>query len=102
YCRFFNDGNAILNPPLSVTSVSNAASAVAQIPGNTFTGGTSIFFGNMPGMPQLSNRYVIVLSVAGDAVTLGDHLQRPINSTAYGVYTGGGTAASVYSIGSPY
>ena len=102
YCRFFNNGSAILETPLAVTAISNASPAVAQIPGNTYAAGDSIFLNNLLGMPQLTGRYVMVTGVAGAAVTLGDSFGNPINSTAYGTYTGGGTSGRIYTIASPY
>ena len=53
-------------------------------------------------MTQLNSRYLSVLAVVGNAVTIGDLTGANINSTAYGAYTSGGTAARIYTINSPY
>jgi hypothetical protein len=102
YCRFFINGNAVLESIFAITGITNANPAVATIPGNNYVGGQWIFISGVVGMPQINNRYYQIFSVVGSAVTLTTTGGVNVDSTGYGVYSSGGTAGRVYEIVSPY
>src|SRR6516164_4202156 len=92
YCRFFINGNAVLESIFAITGITNANPAVATIPGNNYVGGQWIFISGVVGMPQINNRYYQIFSVVGSAVTLTTTGGVNVDSTGYGVYSSGGTA----------
>jgi hypothetical protein len=101
YCRFYNNGFPVLENPFSVSSITNASPAVATVPGHNFANGDWIFITGTTGMPAMSGRFASV-TVSGNSVTLFDVNGNPIDSSAFGTYTGGATASRVYTISSPY
>jgi hypothetical protein len=102
YCRFYNNGAPVLEAPFGISAITNASPAVANVPGHNFTVGDTLFIANTVGMPQLAGRFVNASSIVGNFVTLADLNGNPIDSTAFGTYSGSGTASRVYTITSPY
>lgn len=102
YLRFFIDGVPVLEIAFNITGASKANPCVVQVTANNFIINDWIFIDNVGGMSELNGRYFKVLNVVGNAITLGDLNGVPINSTTFGVYTSGGSAARVYKISSPY
>lgn len=102
YVRFIYQGSPIVNTPLAITAATNANPCVITVPGNTYTGNDWIFVAGVGGMTQLNGRYFKILNVTGNLVTLDSLAGVPVDSTGYGTYTSGGTAASIYIIHSPY
>src|SRR5258708_2501244 len=62
----------------------------------------SVFITGVAGMTQLNGKFFSVLAASGGTITLGDLNGNNINSTAYGVWTSGGTTARVYTLPTPY
>ena len=102
YIRFIFNGSPVLETALSITGATNANPCVLTIPGNSYAVGDWIFVTGVGGMTQLNGNYYIVSNVAGNLVTIADLNNNPINSTAYGTYTSGGTSGRIYTITSPY
>jgi hypothetical protein len=102
YCRFYSNGAPVLESPFTISSITNANPAVANVPGHNFVVGDSLFLSNIVGMPQMNGRFVSVSGVSGNFVTLADLNGNLINSSAFGVYSSGGTASRIYTISSPY
>src|SRR5712664_1160143 len=102
YCRFYSNGAPVLESPFGISSITNAAPAIATVPGHNFVVGDWIFLANTVGMPQMNGRFALVAGVVGNLITLDDVNGNPINATAFGVYSSGGTASRVYTISSPY
>ena len=102
YCRFYSNGAPVLESPFGISSISNASSAIATVPGHNFVVGDWIFLANTVGMPQINDRFAVVAGVIGNFITLNDVNGNSINSTLFGTYTSGGTASRIYTISSPY
>ena len=102
YIRFIYQGAPITETPLAITAATQASPCVITVPGHTYIVGDWIFVSGVGGMTQLNNRYFIVRSVVGNNIGLNDQFGNAINSTGYGAYTSGGTAARIYTIASPY
>lgn len=101
YICFFNNGSPVLETPIAITAATQANPAVISV-ANTWSVGDWIFINSVAGMTQLNGNYYRVNARSAGTVTLGDLNGVNINSTAYGAYTFGGTAARVYTIASPY
>lgn len=97
------------SPPAS--PVSQAVDPASGGTGATFT---VIFYGagnlsagdwvqvDLPGMPSLNGRTLVLQSVGSTAATLSDVYGNPIDATQAGTYTGGGSVARLYTLTTPY
>lgn len=102
YIRFIFNGSPVLEDSFPIAGATNADPCVLTVTGNNYNIGDWIFVADVGGMIELNGRYFSVLGVSGDSITLGDLIGNNIDSTGYGVYTSGGTAARVYVLQSPY
>lgn len=102
YLRFHYNGAPITETPLNISGATNANPCVLTIVGHTYLPGDWINIKTISGMTQLNNRYFYVSAVAGNNVTIQNLNQVNIDSTAYGTYTSGGTAARIYTLPTPY
>jgi hypothetical protein len=102
YIRFFFNGAPVLESAVAITGVTNANPAVVSAT-NTYSAGDWVYIIGVGGTTQLNGNYYQILSRTGGTITLGNILGGSnVNSTAYGVYTSGGTVQRVYKITSPY
>lgn len=69
---------------------------------NLYDTGDWIALASIGGMPMLNGRQVIVTRLSGTTYALYDVFGAPIDTTALGSYTGGGTAARVYTLATPW
>lgn len=104
YCRFYNNGAPVLEPPFDIVGVS--LSPVLQfttlIPHNLLPGDW-IFVVGTAGVPQIEGgRFFIVSTASTDTLTVTDLNGNAVDSTAWGTYTSGGSVSRVYTITSPY
>lgn len=102
YIRFIFNGSPVLENSFPIAGASNANPCVVTVTGNNYSVGDWIFIVGVVGMTQLNDNYYSVLAVSGNSVTIGDLNGNPIDSTGYGTWTSGGTAARIYTIPSPY
>lgn len=101
YMRPFSNGAPVLKTPIAITGISNAATAVVQVV-NTFTLGNWVYISGVNGMTQVNNRYFKIIARTGTQISLGDLNGVAINSTAYGVWTSGGTVAEQFLLPTTY
>lgn len=101
YIRFHRNGVPVLEAGIVVASATNANPCVLGIT-QSWSVGDWIFVSGVGGMTQLNGKYYIVHARTPTTVTLYDLFGNPVDSTTFGTYTAGGTAARVYTIGSPY
>lgn len=103
YCRFFNEGAPVLEPSFAITAITLSPVLQFTIPGNSFNPGDWIFVVGTLGVPQTAGgRFFAISNVTGSVVTVTDLNGFAVPSSAWGTYTGGGTAARVYTIPSQY
>lgn len=103
YMRFHYHGAPVLEATFAVSGATQANPCVLTIVGNNYAVGDWIYVSGVAGMTQLNKRFFQVLAVAGNNVTIGYITNGAnIDSTTYGAYTSGGTAARVYTLPSPY
>lgn len=67
----------------------------------TLATGDWVYVDDVGGMTQLNGR-TFVVSVSGSNISLFDVYGNPINSSAYGAYTSGGTASRIYTLDTQY
>lgn len=67
-----------------------------------FNAGDWLYFSGVGGMTQLNGQTLVVAGVTGSNYSLEDVFGNPIDSTAWGAFTAGGTAARIYTPVSPY
>jgi hypothetical protein len=104
YVRFIANGGYITETPFAITGATQANPLVLSAPGHNFNNGDFIFIAGVAGMTQLDGvTFVAGSVVAGASLTLNDPLTGvPVNSLAFPAYTGGGTAARIYTLTTPY
>ena len=102
YMRFHYHGAPVLNTGFAISAVTQANPCVLTVVGNNFAIGDWIYVSGVAGMTQLNGRFFAVTNVAGNLVTIATLNGVALNSVGYTAYSSGGTAASIYTIGSPY
>lgn len=103
YIRFYQNGSPVLESGLTITGITNANPAVVSVV-NTYTGGDVdwVYISGVSGMTQANGKFFKVRVATGGSITLYDLFGNPVDSTAWGVWTSGGTTQRVYTIASPY
>lgn len=102
YIRFYSNGGVVLEATTAITGVTNANPGVITDVGHGYSTGDWVFLANIGGTTQLNGKYYIVVKIGANSYSLTDLNGVPIDTTAFGVYTAGGTAARVYTLPTPY
>ena len=103
YIRFYNNGAPVLETGLNITGVTRANPCVVSVT-NTYTTGDVdwVYISGVSGMTQLNGHYYKVHVAAAGSITLYDLFGNPVDSSAFGIWTAGGTTQRVYTLVSPY
>jgi hypothetical protein len=96
------DGAYVTNAPLPITAATQSNPATITVTGSTAATGDWVFVTGVAGMTQLNGRTFPVQSRAGDVLTLADPIIGLLDSTGYGAYISGGTAAQIFTLATPY
>lgn len=105
YVRFHTQGATLLETGLAITGITKANPGVLTYTGTDPANGDWMYLSGIAGMTQLNGRYVKVKNVNAGANTfeLSDiHGGASIDTSGFGTYTSGGTAARVYTVATPY
>ncbi len=102
YLRFVFEGGYVLESPVAIAGATNANPCVISVSGTPFADGDWIYITGVGGMTQLNGNSYIVESAAAGHFALNDLKGNTVNSTAFGAYTGGGTASRYYTLATPY
>lgn len=102
YMRIKSDGAYVTEVAKNITAATNANPLVITSAAHGFSNGDWVFISGVGGMTQLNGLTWIVTNVATNTFHLTDLFGNAVNSTAFGVYTSGGTAARIYTVVSPY
>lgn len=102
YIRFHTNGGTVLEAAKTITGITQANPGVITSNAHGFNNGQWVYLAAIGGMTQLNGRFFVVAGVTANTFTLTDLGGAAINTTSYGAYTAGGTAARVYEIASPY
>ena len=102
YLRFVTNGAYVLELPTTITGITQANPGVVTDTAHGYSNGDTVYLSNIAGMTQLNQRYATIANVTTNTYTLVDMYGVPINTTGYGAYTSGGSAARVYTVATPY
>jgi hypothetical protein len=93
------------NPVLQGSSSGTGLGAefnVAFSSGSLFNAGDWVFLQGIGGMTQLNGRTVVVTPLGSNQYSLYDVFGSPIDSTAYGAFSGNGSIARLYTLQTPW
>lgn len=97
YVWFFKDRGVITNTPVSITSITMAASGVVTTAAaHGLVTGDRIIFAAVGGMTELNNRQAVV------TVTGATTFELDIDTTTYDAYTAGGTVGKIIELTTTY
>jgi hypothetical protein len=95
--RVIKDGGYVLESALTITGITQANPGVVSTSGaHGFSNGDMVWLADIAGMPELNRRRYVVNGVTASTFELG------VDTSAYGAWTSGGTAARLYTIATPY
>ncbi len=98
------NGAYVTEDPFNISAVTNASPGVFTAAGNDFIVDDWVYLSGLGGMTELNGGTWAVNSIP----TTGSFTLRsivtadPIDTSAFGVYTGGGTAAKIFVLATPY
>lgn len=103
YMRVLSNGAFITESGTvaTITGVSRANPAAVTAT-NSFANGDWVYLTGVAGMTQLNGQTYVVAGVSGSGFTLKDVFGNNINSTGFGAYVSGGTAARIFTLETPY
>lgn len=103
YIRFYTNGAPVLETGLNITAATKANPCVLTVTNSYTTGDVDwVYISGVNGMTQLNGNYYIVHARDATHVTLYDLFGNPVDSSAFGAWTSGGTTARVFTLASPY
>lgn len=102
YVRFHTNGGTLLEVAKNITAITQANPGVVTINAHGYSNGQWLFLAGIGGMTQLNGRFVKVAAAAANTLQIQGLDGVGINTTGFGAYTAGGTAARVYEIPTPY
>jgi hypothetical protein len=102
WLRFHTAGGTLLEATTAITGITQANPGVVTDNAHGYPNGQTVFLTGIGGMTQLNGRFVKVAGAAANTFQLQDLQGNNINTTGYGAYTAGGTAARVYEIATTY
>jgi len=104
YMRVAADGGYVTESAFAITAVNSADPIQLTAPGNNFAVNDWVFIQGTSGSTELNGVTFIVASVPtpGSTFTLNDIFGQPVNGALFPVYTGGGTVARLFTLGTPY
>ena len=103
YVRFIVNGQYIVEPSTPITGITNANPGVVLDLAHGYSNGDEVFLAGIGGMFQLNNRSFELANKTTNRFDLVNTLTGAlVDTTNYGVYTSGGTAARIYTLATPY
>jgi hypothetical protein len=102
YIRFHLNGGTLVEAGTNISGITQANPGVATSAAHGYSNGQVLFLSGIGGMTQLNGRFVKVTGVTANTYQIQDLGGANINTTGYGVYTAGGTAARVYEVTTTY
>lgn len=100
--RFVRNGAYVLEGATAISGLTQASPGVVTDTAHGYSNGDLVYLSGIGGMVQMNGRFATVANATANTYTLVDMFGVPINTTGYGAYTSGGTAARVYTISTPY
>lgn len=95
--RVIKDGGYVLEASLSITGITQANPGVVSTSGaHGFSNGDTVWLEGIAGMPELNRRRYTINGVTASTFELD------VTTVGLGPWTSGGTAARIYTLGTPY
>lgn len=102
YMRLIVDNGEITETNKVITAITQANPAVVTSAAHGLSNGDDVYISGVIGMTNLNGRTVRIKNVTANTFELTDYQGNNINSTSYGAYVGGGTAARIYTVATPW
>lgn len=102
YFRVFTENGAVTEAAQNITAITNANPGVITITSHGYSDGDEIFLDSILGTTQLNGNFYRVANSTANTFTLKDVDGNDIDTTSFGVYSSGGSAAKVVDVTSPY
>lgn len=102
YMRVVQNGALILNTAKVISAITQTNPGVFTSAAHGFTNGQWVFLSTINGMSSLNSLFGIVASATVNTFQLTDLNGVVISTLSLSAYTGGGTAASVFELSTPY
>jgi len=102
YMRVHQNGAPVIEPAITITGVSNADPCVVTAPGHGFASGDWVYFDSIAGTDELNTETYVITVIDLNSFSLQDYYGVNVDSTAFGVYTGGGFVSRIYTLETPY
>jgi hypothetical protein len=106
YMRVIKDGGYVLEAAKALVSVTNANPGVFEFTAHGWLAGDQIFISGAFGMTQINStpgyQYIVDTVPNANHVTFKDLDGNVVDTTAFGVYSGSGVGARVYTLTTPY
>ena len=102
YMRVISSGAFITEAPQTITGISGSNPAVVNSSAHGFFNNDWVFISNVVGMTQVNGQTYVVQNATINDFSLADVYGNPIDSSAFGAYVSGGTAARIYTLVTPY
>lgn len=102
YMRVILNGAYVTEAAVPITNISRSNPAVINVAGTPFASGDWIFISHSAGMTEINNETYVVVSAGAGSYQLFDPYGNPIDSTTFHAYTGSGTAARIFTVGTIY
>ena len=100
--RVIMNGGYVLEPPNSITGISNSSPAVITASAHGYNNGDWIYVSGVSGMTNLNTLTCIVQNATTNTFTLTDLWGNVINSASWPAYISGGTVGRIYTLATPY
>lgn len=100
--RFYTEDGVVLLTATNIGGITNASPGVVTSVAHGYSNGDEIYIDEVEGMTELNGRFFLVANVTADTYTLTEIDGTSVGTAGYGVYSGGGTAAEVYEITTPF
>jgi hypothetical protein len=102
YMRVIANGAFVTNTPTTITGITNANPGVIHDPAHGYITGEWVYLSGIGGMTELNGQTFIVVFIDANHFSLTDVYGNPIDTTLFNAYTSGGTAASIFTLVTPY
>lgn len=103
YISFIQNGGQVVEGPKTILGITNANPGVVFAPLHGYINGDEVIISSVSGMTQVNGRNFVVGVIDADHFFLRavQSAHASINTTTYGVYSGGGTSSRVYKLSNP-
>lgn len=102
YMRVISNGAFVTEGTTAITAITQANPGVVTDVAHGYVTGDWVYLAAIGGMTQLNGQTLIVVRLDADHYSLTDVYGNAIDTTAFGAYTAGGTAARIYTLVTPW